>query len=199
MNERPTPFDISRRAVEQATDVIGRLLQAFDVRAGTEPLDRAARHRSDGDAPVAQMRDAVGRAVDLYLDLFQRTFDVYIDTVERALRGRSTTPSDGSGGDTFTLSATGGQPLVAGELFVHNFSGATAGPVAVRITDLTAHDGSVIRGDRARLEPPSIDALDHAATAPVAVTLDLTAVRPGTYHGHALFGDSAIPIRVEVR
>jgi len=202
--------ELQRRAVDQASQVIGRFLQAFEDRPGGDPLevpDHASDHRTDRgsdhppspDVGFTQMRADVGRAVDLYLDLFRRTFDAYAEMAETTMRRRGVGVTAGNDRrDELTIDASNGEQALTGALFVHNFSGEDVGPLLLRITDLTAPDGAVIRGEDVALDPSGVEDLPDGSTARVAVVVDITGARPGTYFGHALGEALVLPVRVVV-
>ena len=75
-------------------------------------------------------------------------------------RGVSVTGSTDPGAVDLVLEAADDASIVHGELFVHNFSGALRGAVTIRITDLTAHDGSTIAASSVDVEPPRLDQVD---------------------------------------
>jgi hypothetical protein len=199
--EVPDPFaaigDVQRRAIEQATSILGRLLRVFDERRDDDPLSAAD---ADPDPSFTQLRTVVGRTVDLYVELFQRTFEAYAEMVEATLRRRgvSVTGSTNSHGVDLVLEPIDGASSAHGKLFVHNFSGATTGPVAVRLSDLMSPDGSTITSAHVDVEPASIDTVVDGTTAHVDIRIDIGAARPGTYHGHAFAGDGVLPVRVHV-
>jgi hypothetical protein len=110
----------------------------------------------------------------------------------------SVTGSPGPGGGDLVLDRVDGGSRVHGTLFVHNFSGAAVGPVTVRLSNLSAHDGSQINGSRVDVDPPSLDTVADGTTARFEIRVDVTGAPPGTYHGHAFAGDGVLPVRVAV-
>jgi hypothetical protein len=190
--------NVQHHAVEQATEIFGRLLRAFDERRVDDPLETS----DDGEpnASFAQLRAAVGRTVDLYVDLFQRTFESYIEMIETTLRRRgvSVTGSPEAGASELVLDRVDDGASVHGTLFVHNFSGAATGPLTVRLSDLSAHDGARIATSDVDIEPPSLDTVADGTTTPFDIRIDVAHARPGTYHGHAFAGEEVLPVRVVV-
>ena len=146
------------------------------------------------------MRAAVGRTVDLYVELFQRTFESYVEMMELALRRRgvSVTGSTDPRAVDLVLEPADDASNVHGKLFVHNFSGAASGAVTIRISDLTAHDGSMIAASSVDVEPPRLDKMADGTTAQFDIRIDVAGAPPGTYHGHAFAGDGVLPVRVRV-
>lgn len=190
---------VQRRAVEQATAIIGRLLQVFDERSADDHL--AADDGPEPDPGFAQLRAAAGRAVDLYVDLFQRTFESYVEMMEVSLRRRGVTVTGSSGdrGVDLVLETLDGHASVQSTLFVHNFSGAATGPLPVRVTDLVTHDESTIPSQRVDVEPSLVGGVADGSTVAIELRVDVGAASPGTYHGHAFAGEAALPIRLHVR
>jgi hypothetical protein len=189
---------VQHQAVEQATAIFGRMLRVFDERRADDPL--ATSDDGEPDASFAQLRAAVSRTVDLYVELFQRTFESYAEMIETTLRRRgvSVTGSTDARGDDLVLDRVDDEAAVHGTLFVHNFSGATAGPLRVRLSDLSAHDGSTISRSEVDVEPASLDTVADGTTARVDIRIDVTGARAGTYHGHAFAGEGVLPVRVVV-
>ncbi len=106
--------DVQRQAVDSASQVIAQFLGLVDggqgpagrarahTRTATTAIDRGraeagggdplgAAGGPDGDLGFARMRADMGRAVDLYVELFRRTFDAYADLTEATLRRRGVT------------------------------------------------------------------------------------------------------------
>ncbi len=190
---------VQRRAVEQATSILGRLLRVFDERHDDDdPL--ATPHETEPDPSFTQLRAAVGRTVDLYVELFQRTFESYVEMMELALRRRgvSVTGSTDPRAVDLVLEPVDDASNVHGKLFVHNFSGAASGAVTIRVSDLTAYDGSTIAASSVDVEPPRLDKMADGTTAQFDIRIDVAGAPPGTYHGHAFAGDGVLPVRVRV-
>jgi hypothetical protein len=189
---------VQHHAVEQATAIFGRLLRAFDQRRVDDPLETM--DDSEPNASFAQLRAAVGRTMDLYVELFQRTFESYLEMIETTMRRRgvSVTGSTEAGAAELVLDRVDDGASVHGTLFVHNFSGAAAGPVTVRLSDLCAHDGAKIAGSDVDVEPPSLETVADGTTAQFDIGIDIALARPGTYHGHAFAGEGVLPVRVVV-
>jgi hypothetical protein len=112
-----------------------------------EPLEVPA---GDGEDPLEpglqQVRANVARAIDLYMDLFQRTFEAYADLTEAALRRRDVTiGGDGAGPSpaaplTLRIAENG---FAEGGVWLHNATGAPVGLDRVGTTPLASHTGDV--------------------------------------------------------
>lgn len=186
--------DLPRRAADQAGAIIGRLMQAFDTDADRDRL--ATGEPSPSDPSFTQLRTSLSRAMDLYLDLFQRTMDSYIELMEVSMRrrGMSVTAHDGGG---LQVERRDGSPHATGTLFVHNYSGEAATMPQVRVTDLVAADGSVVPARDVRVDVPG-DGIADRSTISLEVSVSIDGAAPGVYFGHALAGEDAVPIRLTV-
>jgi hypothetical protein len=198
--------DAQRRGVEAASEVFDRLIAEI---AGRE----APRVRVDEDVDVgsgpdgarpttlSQMRAAVAGAVDLYADLFRETFQAYADVLELAARGRGGTvsSSEGAGAPVALAGGPGQQATTA--VWVHNATGSPFAGIALRVTDLAAHDGVTVRGAAASFSPAVLD-VGAGASASATLTLSVPRAAPaGAYHGHVLatgLPEASIPVRLVV-
>jgi len=121
-----------------------------------EALARLGADMAGADG-MQQMRAAVARAIDLYADLFRETFTLYADVVELALRGSGATVSGaGAAGAPVALTAGPGRDAIA-PVWIHNSTEAALEGVALRVTDLAAHDGTTVAGTLATFSPPVLD------------------------------------------
>ncbi|MBV8430084.1 MAG: hypothetical protein JO244_02905, partial [Solirubrobacterales bacterium] len=82
---------------------------------------------ADGNSPaaLAQMRTAVGRAIDLYADLLGETFALYAETLEQMLgRGAGARPGSAPAvGSPVLITGTPGQEATA-TVWLHNVASA---------------------------------------------------------------------------
>jgi hypothetical protein len=151
------------------------------------------------------MRVEMARAVDLYVDLFRRTFEAYADLTEAALRRRGVTV-DGAAPGAAAPDATAGESLtlVAGgdvgeaPFWVHNGTDAPTAPEPVTTTPLCAHTGEVVAAKRVWVEPSPLPAVAAGESAAAVVRVDLAGVPPGRYVGHLLTSHGALPLHVVV-
>ena len=188
--------EIPRRAAEQASTLIGRLIQAMEPEPERDRLATGESRSPDPD--FAQLRGAFGRAFDLYLDLFQRTLDSYMEMIELASRrrGLSVTAREGGGVE---LEQRDDASHATGALYVHNYSGDVATIPDVRITDLTAANGTVVPASAIRVDFAADEGIvEDRATVRVDVSVDLRGADSGVYFGHALSGPDAVPVRLTV-
>jgi hypothetical protein len=199
--------DVQRQAMDGASRVIGQLLDlagraAHDARAAGDPLDVA----EEGDAPpgagappdagFGAMRAEMARAVDLYVDLFRRTFEAYADLTEAALRRRGVTVAGAGEADALTLQAAGDG--AEAPFWVHNGTGAPTEPEAVTTTPLCAHTGEVVAAKRVWVEPSPLPAVPAGQSGAALVRVDLAGVPGGRYVGHLLTSHGALPLHVVV-
>jgi hypothetical protein len=197
------PFDPLRVIGEvqrQAMDSAGRVISQF--------LDLANEANSAGtgtsSAPpppggFQQMRADVGRAVDLYVDLFQRTFEAYADLTETTLRQQG--PSLRGDDDTGPLTAAGPPGGTAeAKLWLHNLTDQPTAPARLTATVLTAHGGACIEADRIAVDPPELPSVPPQGSTGAVVRIDLagSGAAPGVYYGHLLTADAALPLHLTV-
>ncbi|MBI5104641.1 MAG: hypothetical protein HZB46_06590 [Solirubrobacterales bacterium] len=143
---------------------------------------RALEDAGDRGLPAAgpQMRAAVARAIDLYADLFRETFSVYADLVDLTATGRG----GAAGAPVSMVGARGGE--ARSPVWLHNQTASPLSDVALRVTDLAAHDGALVAGARGAFSPPVLD-IPAGASASATLALPLPAeATPGSYHGLVL-------------
>jgi hypothetical protein len=195
--------DVQRQAIDNAGRIIGRLLNVMDG----APSDRDALEVPAGDGEdrpepgFQQIRANVARAIDLYMDLFQRTFEAYADLTEAALRRRDVTiGGDGAGPSpaaplTLRIAEDG---VAEGEVWLHNATGAPVGPDRVGTTPLSSHTGDVISAGDVLIDPHVLPALPPGESARATVRVDTSRVPPGRYHGHLLTPRAALAVDLTV-
>ncbi len=149
--------------------------------------------RAPGGEP---RRVAVARSLDLLSDLMVGMTAVFAEAVDTTLRS-----AEGDGG------AQPEQPIVLSgppgghartTVWIHTTAGAQLPATALRMTDLTAHDGTVLTGRSASFV---------AGTTPAPASARLEVVIPaalptGVYHGHVLatgVPEAALSVRLEVK
>jgi hypothetical protein len=195
--------DSQRRGVESAAQVFERLMAQIEERGRTSsPLNRepdGAGVRDGSATGLHQIRVAAAAAIDAYADMVQRTFELYADLVEDGARpGRQAVGADGS-----RVELTGSPGACARTtVWAHNSTDGPAVDVALRLTDLTAHDGTVIAAEAGSFEPVRL-----TMTTGASVSAWLTVVIPpdtptGSYYGHVLatgLPDGNAPVRVVVQ
>jgi len=184
------------KEVEAASELFDRLLAEV---AGRETpalrVDEALRalESETGGNGMPQMRAAVARAIDLYADLFRETFTLYADVVEAAVRGPRASVAVELSGRPGAEAAT--------PVWIHNTSQAPLSAIALRITDLAAHDGSNVAAAVATFAPAAFDVPAGAsASATLAIAVPRAAA-PGAYHGHVLAAGLpavSVPVRLLV-
>jgi hypothetical protein len=78
-----------------------------------------------------------------------------------------------------------GRLAVAVELWFHNPSAQTLGPIRMAVDDLCTSAGATLAGDRIRFEPSEIDEVAARSARGLAVTIAITngPLEPGRYNG----------------
>jgi hypothetical protein len=183
--------EVQRRGIETATELFDRFIEDIDSpnvdRLRVDgALERFADPRADAAAAVPQMRAAFARTIDLYADLFRQTFEVYADLVEAILRPRAAAVLEAAGsGAPIALAGSPGREA-SGVVWIHNGTDADVAGVALRMTDLIAHDGARIEAPLGSFSPSG---LDVAAAASGSATLSVRIPRSAganVYYGHVL-------------
>jgi hypothetical protein len=192
--------DVQRRGMEAASQVIKGFIDLLDVEAPPRPADPDVAPVDDHQPGFAQLRINVARALDLYTDLVRRSFESYADLMEQTLRARGVhlkAADDGQLGLLTVQGAAGAE--AAGTLWMHNTTDRPAS-AALRLTDLTAHDGLAVPASAGRFEPTALN-IGPGVSVSARLALALGDVEPGVYRGHVLAGglpDLALPIRLVV-
>jgi hypothetical protein len=191
---------VQRAGMDSAAQVIERLLDLLGGEpspAATEP-DAGPPLAAGSDVP--ELRRSVARALDLYSELVRRSFEGYADLVEQTLRVRGVrlhAGEDVQAGPLALACAPGGRASVA--VWLHNTTTAPAA-TALRLTDLTAHDGSIVPGSAGRFDPADVR-VEPGASSSATLVLDPGDAAPGTYVGHVLaegLPDAALPVHLSV-
>ncbi|MGH9192884.1 MAG: hypothetical protein ACRDZ0_10505 [Acidimicrobiales bacterium] len=193
--------DVQRQAIDNAGHIIGRLLEIMN----RPPTDRDALEVPAGDGDdlaepgFQQIRAIVARAIDLYMDLFQRTFEVYADLTETSLRRRDVTVGGNGASPTAPLTLQVGEDGVAeGQLWLHNATDEAIGPDRVSATPLCSHAGHVVPAADVTIEPSSLPAVPPGELARAVVRVDTGRLPSGRYHGHLLTGRAALAVDLTV-
>jgi hypothetical protein len=180
--------DVERRGIATAMDVFDRLIEELDGFDGRRPRIDAGLDGADhgGPADLPQLRAAVARTIDVYADLFRRTLELYADVVEAALRsGGPAAPEGDRTGALVALAGAPGTEAVAA-VWIHNPTTAPVDGIALRMTDLTAHDGTLIAAAAASFAPARL-AVEPAASRSSSLVVRIPrSAAPGNYVGHVL-------------
>lgn len=194
--------DVQRQAIDSAGHIIGRFLAMIDRQPDGDALDVVNRDGDEGDdgsePGFQQIRANVARAIDLYMDLFQRTFEAYADLTETALRRRdvSIVGEGASPAAPLTLHVADG--VAVGELWLHNTTDAATGPDPVSATPLCSHAGHVIPVADVTVEPSTLPVVPPGGSAKAAVRVDVSRRPAGRYHGHLLTPRAALAVDLTV-
>ena len=196
--------DAQRRSVAAASDLFDALMGEIGAR---EPprLRVGAALRALGEAAdgndAARMRAVVARAIDLYADFVRETFELYADMAQPAVDGRGAAVSASGGGAAVELDGAPGQAAAA-PVWLHNATESPMIAVALRLTDLAAHDGATVAGAHGTFSPASLDVAaggSGSATLQIAVPQGAPA---GAYHGLVLASGlpaASVPVLLVVR
>jgi hypothetical protein len=191
-----------QRGVDSAAQVFDRLIEQVEELGRARPRpDRGLDDLDGGTGPAAgipQVRAAAAAAIDMYAELFQRTFELYADLVESTAGPDGPTPS----ADRPTVHLAGSPDTCAETtVWAHNTTDAPAGGLTLRLTDLTAHDGTVIRAAASSFAPGRLT-IDPGNSASSWLSLAIPADAPeGVYYGYVLatgLPEANAPIRLVV-
>lgn len=201
------PDGLRRRAIETASDVFDRLIEELDRPQMASPrIDAALEGFDDSGADAGrpglwEMRRTFGRAIDLYADLARMTFEAYADVVEASVgRGTAAAPADAGAEAPVLLTGRPGAQAEAA-VWIHNPSRAAFSGLALRMTDLIAHDGARIEASLGSFLPSELDvAPSTSASAILSVRIPESAAA-SVYYGHVLAvgaPDAGAPTRLVV-
>jgi hypothetical protein len=176
--------ELQAEGIRVANDIAHRLADLLDPAAPPTGAE-ALRRDGNGRANVGDLRGAVGRLIDLYGGVLQRTFDAYADLLEE--RARMSPHLDGGPAGAVQVEiAAGGACSGTGELWLCNGTDTTSGGLSLLPTDLVNAGGCVPAVDVV-LDPAVVDSLAPGATIRVSVSIKIEpATPPGFYHGYVL-------------
>lgn len=202
-----TLTDLQSQGIRAASDIATRLNAMLDWRAregpGVESSPRDDPHDRDDPRSSQQvagdMRTAVGRLIDIYGNILQRTFDAYADLIERR-SGREAHLDGGSAGITRVEASVG--ELAEGEIWLASGADHPIGPLTIVATHLSNSTGATINSEALVFEPSVVTSLEARETKRIALSVKLAAdTEDGYYHGHVLLAEmpgEAVPITVAV-
>jgi hypothetical protein len=202
------PFDSMRtlselqaQGIRAATDIAHRLTALIDVRPPSPPGPQEPAGARNGRPAVGELRDAVGRLIDLYGDVLQRTFDAYAELLEQ--RARMGPRLDGGPAETVRVDIVHGKRdgVGNGELWLTNDTDAATARLRLVASPLVRSDGYLLT-DAVALDPSAVDVLEPGASTRVAVTIQVDPGTPaGYYHGYVLVPElpgEALPLTLSV-
>lgn len=193
-------------ALRSASAVFDQLLEAVDglpPRAEgsddgpREPVPPPGARSRRADPSLTELRAAVARSMDLYSDLLQQVLALYAESIQGLLDQRAA--RSGSTDGPIELDAHAGSTARA-RLWVHNATAESLRAVRLRLTDLSAHDGSRL-ADVAAFEPAEVDVPAGGSAASWLEVLVPDGVTPAAYHGYVLAAglpDAAVGVRLVV-
>jgi hypothetical protein len=202
------PFDplsaiseLQAQGIRAASDIAQRLTDLLDSAVSPPRADAPGPH-ANGRASIRDLRGAVGRLIDLYGDVFQRTFDAYADLLEERARMGPHLDGGATGVVQVEVTTNGGVRSGTSELWLGNGTDATTSGLRVMSTAFVGADGCVPAAS-VILSPSVVDSLAPGAAARVAVSVEIDpGVPPGYYHGYVLVPElpgEALPLRLLVR
>jgi|SRR5882757_4486701 len=196
----PTLTGVQRLGIDTASQVIEGFIDLLVGDKTTELGDPPG--PSNGREPsFTQLRVNVARALDLYTELVRRSFESYADLMEQSLRvtGVRLQATDDGPAELLTLHRTADGTRVAGTVWIHNTTDQPAS-AQLRLTELTAHDGTVVPSGAGRFEPAAVTAAPGASvSARLEIVLD--GIAPGIYQGHVMacgLPEAALPLRLHI-
>jgi hypothetical protein len=153
---------------------------------------------------IGELRRSMRRAVDLYLELAERVFDVSTRSLEQTLKPRlasmtaaSSSPTDG----VVRVSGTAGT-RVSAPIWLHNMTDEPLPPARFQCSDLLGSDGSIIGSGAATIVPPATERLSPGQSVAALLTIEVPAGTPAVvYVGHAVLvplPDVSLVVRLEV-
>lgn len=195
----PKMTDIQRQGWDEASRVITRFVDLLDDAPPPRPSDLGPKPVNDQVPEIEQLRRSVARALDLYTDLVQRSFESYADLMEQTLRARGLgLIADDRGIGLLNMCGAVGTKAVEA-VWLHNTTQRSVSTVLL-LTHLTAHDGSVVPACVGDFDPAAVN-VGPGASAAVRLSVLLHDVAPGVYRGYVLAGglqDAVLPIRLVV-
>jgi hypothetical protein len=176
--------NVQRQGMDAVSDAFERFIEQLPPFAGPAAPGFATPDPGAGPADLRQIRAAVTRAIDVYADLLQRTFDLFADALEERARQPGATMSAYAGSPVELAGAPGTDARAP--VWIHNSTDEPVNGLALRMTGLTADDGAAIDASTGTFSPPKLDVpADASGCSQLAVGIPPTTV-PGIYHGHVL-------------
>lgn len=186
--------DAPRVGLEAAAAVLDRILALGRPRAPGAPLipwDSTTTDHAPPPDRTTQLRQARADA--------ERVLDAYGDWARQLLDGVFGLAAAEGGAELLALGPATASGAVEAELWLHAPAGRLTGPAPLRLTDLTAHTGTVICGQAATFEPAAL-APGSSPSTRIRVTVP-PGTAPGAYYGHILatgLPEVALAVRLEV-
>ena len=147
--------DVQRQGMDAAAQVIEGFIAGLDSERSSRPAGPDVELANGQEPGFGQLRISVARALDLYTDLVRRSFEGYADLVEQTLRARGVRLHGvGDGQAELTLQGTAGKQAT-GTVWLHNTTDRPASAV-LRLTGLTAHDGTVVPATSGSFQPAAV-------------------------------------------
>jgi hypothetical protein len=196
-----------RRALESA-DASFRTFAGFldGRRAGPEvdAAEDAGAELHDDPLGFGELRRAMTRSFDLYLELAERFFDASSRSLEDTLRSRGVTVTGGGRDGAPSPLRVEGRPgeRVSVPIWLHNLTDEAVTERRYLVTDLVSHTGAVLPGRAAVVTAETTETVVPGASVSAELTITLAAdTAVGVYHGHVLLApiaDAALPVRLHV-
>ena len=216
---RPIDHEVARAGLEAAAAVVERMLDlgrrgSSGIQVPIAPNQEAPAERSPagddgtgrGSAPAdltqlsRRLRADAERLVELYAAWTRALVDGAADLAEQALGSAPRSGDPAGGALRFGPAARG--TTTGAQAWLHVLDGPPGPPARVHASDLVAHHGDRIPGERVSTTPAVLDTAGSRTSTEVDVRVAVPdAIRPGTYHGHLLadgLPEILLPISVEV-
>jgi len=129
--------------------------------------------------PQRQLQADAERAVDAYLNVVRRLYDVVA-----GLTGPPGTTTVGVGSEPLRLPPASPGGTTSAYVWLHNTTPAAVSTLVPRAAVLVDHQGQQLPGEALSFDPGAVDQLDAGGSRQLLATLRVPAdATPGTYHG----------------
>jgi hypothetical protein len=190
--------DAPRVGLEAAAAVLDRILALGRPGSPAIPLIPW-----DGEASAAAEAPTVDRRIQLRRARAdaERVLDAYGDWARQLLDGVFGLAEGADVPEALVLGPAASGTTATADLWLQAPPGRVTAPAPLAMTDLTAHDGTVVSASAVAFDPPALVSGDGVAPATrlrVAVPAGTPA---GAYHGHVLargLPEVALAVRLEV-
>jgi hypothetical protein len=160
-------------------------IQAEGLRAAGALLERmlGAEPEENGHRP-ASLTGEYAALVDAWTDVIRR----FVAGMAQPGRPDAVTVAvDASGvgpSVRLALDESTGEAGAVAEIWLHNGTSSTVGPLVLRCGELRNSDGKRLKGAKVRFDPPAVESLPARSSRTVAVSLvSKEELRPGVYRG----------------
>ena len=184
-------LDTAKVVIDRFSELAGRWPSGPSASAGstitaspTAPGSsaQAAMTPSLAPGPQRQLQADAERAVDAYLNVVRRLYDVVA-----GLAGTPGSAPAAGGPEPLRLPPASPGGTTSVYAWLHNTTNEAVTALVPRAAVLVDHQGHQLPGETLSFDPPSVDQLDRGASRQLLATLRVPAdAAPGTYHGLVL-------------